>query len=124
MISRRCFLIAASGNGLSCACRGALAQDTAKIFKIGLVSPFAPSNTTLWHKAFRLGLRDLGWIDGRNVAIEDRHADGHNDRLDGLIADLIHRKVDVIVCSVTPDAEAAKRATPVIPIVIVSVSDP
>ena len=77
-----------------------------------------------WHQAFRLGLRDLGWIEGKNISIEYRYAEGRSDRLPDLAADLVRLKVDVIVASVTTDALVAQKATRAIPIVMASPGDP
>jgi putative ABC transport system substrate-binding protein len=100
------------------------AQQAAKIPRIGLLSPFSPANTAIWHKAFLRGLRDLGWVDGKNIAIEYRYAEGRNDHLPGLIADLARLKVDIIVTTVTIDTLAAKNAANAIPIVMVAAGDP
>jgi putative ABC transport system substrate-binding protein len=102
----------------------ARAQPGDKVPRIGLVSPFSRTDSTLWHRAFRQGLRDLGWIDEKTISIEYRYADGISDRLPELIADLIRRKVDLIVTSVTNDALAAKHATKEIPVVMVAAGDP
>jgi len=102
----------------------ALGQQTQTVRRIGMLSPFIPSDAAPWHKAFVLGLRDLGWQDGANIAIEYRYAEGHNDRLPGLIADLIRRKVEIIVTSVTNDSLAARDATKDIPIVMAAPGDP
>ena len=75
-------------------------------------------------EAFRQGLRELGWIEGQNIAIEVRAAEGKYDRLPGLAAELVRLKVDVIFASSTPAALAAKHATTTIPIVIGRVADP
>jgi len=101
---------------------GALAeaQQAAKIPRVGFLSPFSPSATALWHEAFRQGLRDLGWVEGKNISIEYRYAEGRHDRLPDLAADLVRLKVDVIVTATATDGQAAKHATRAIPIVIAS----
>ena len=102
----------------------AAAQQPARIPRMGLLSPFAPSDAALWHQAFRQGLRDLGWVEGKNISIEYRYSEGRADRLPDLAAELIRLKVDIMVVSVTTDALAAKKATGTIPIVMASVGDP
>ncbi len=102
----------------------AQAQQPKKVPRIGLLSPFSPSATASWHQAFRQGLRDLGWVEGKNISIEYRYADGKNDRLPDLAADLVRLKVDIIVASVNTDALVAKNATRIIPIVVASAGDP
>ncbi len=75
-------------------------------------------------EAFRAGLHDLGYVESRSLAIEQRDAAGRNDRLGALAGDLVRLKVDLILALNTPAAQAARRATGTIPIVIVRVSDP
>jgi putative ABC transport system substrate-binding protein len=120
-MDRRAFI---SGLVVLAAPRAAGAQAPAKIHRIGLLTPLSPSDTALWYQAFRLGLRDLGWIEGKNVSIEYRYAEGKSDRIPDLAADLVRLKVDVIVTSVTTDALAAKNATRAIPIVMAAAGDP
>jgi putative ABC transport system substrate-binding protein len=100
------------------------AQQAAKIARIGYLSPnlaFSPHT----HEAFRQGLRDLGYVEGRNLAIEYRDAEGKAERLPALAAELVALKVDVIVTGGgTPTALAAKQATRTIPIVFAGVADP
>jgi putative tryptophan/tyrosine transport system substrate-binding protein len=74
--------------------------------------------------AFRAGLGEFGYIEGENITIEVRNASGHNDRLGGLANELLARKVDVILAVNTPAAQAAKKATSTVPIVIMRVADP
>jgi putative ABC transport system substrate-binding protein len=75
-------------------------------------------------RAFQQGLSETGFVDGRNVAIEYRWAEGQNDRLPALAVDLVRRRVEAIVVGGTPAALAAKRATTTIPIVFVTAGDP
>jgi len=100
------------------------AQPPAKIPRIGFLSSNSPSDTALWHQAFRLGLRDLGWVEGQNISIEYRYAEGRSDRLPDLAADLVRLKVDIIVASANTVALAAKKATRAIPIVMAAAGDP
>ena len=91
---------------------------------IGMLSPFSSTEASSWEEAFRRGLYDLGWVEGKDVVIEYRYADGVPERLADLAADLVRRKVDVIVAQVTNGALAARKATSVLPIVIVATGDP
>ena len=75
-------------------------------------------------EAFRQGLRDLGYVEGRNLVIEYRFAEGKSERLPALAAELVALKVDVIVAVTTPEALAAKKATRTLPIVFVAAADP
>src|SRR5713226_10047513 len=79
------------------------AQQTAKIARIGLLSLASPADVALWYQAFRQGLTDLGWVEGKNVRIEYRYAEGRIERLPGLAADLVRLKVDVIVTALNTD---------------------
>jgi putative ABC transport system substrate-binding protein len=88
-----------------------------------LVSDTA-ANYASRHKALREGLRDLGYVEGKNIVIEYRSAEGNYDRLPDLAAELVRLKANVIVTSGTPATLAAKRATTTIPIVMVDVADP
>ena len=103
------------------------AQQPPKIVQIGYLSArtvpdaSAPDSNL---DAFRQGLRELGYIEGTNVVIEYRFADGNNDRLPELAAELVRLQVDVIVSSALPPSLAAKKATTTIPIVFAGVGDP
>ena len=98
------------------------AQQTGKVRRVGYLS--AGSRSDRYPDVFRQGLRDLGWVEGQNIVIEGRWAEGRYDRLPDLAAELVRLKVDVIVANPTPAAAAAKKATGTIPIVIISVGDP
>jgi putative ABC transport system substrate-binding protein len=102
----------------------ARAQRPAKLPTIGFLGPNTPSLDRLRVGAFVQRLRELGWIEGRNVAIEYRWAEGRTERLAEFAAEFVRLKVDVIVTSATPPVVAAKQATSVIPIVFAAVGDP
>jgi putative tryptophan/tyrosine transport system substrate-binding protein len=99
------------------------AQQAAKVPRIGYLLA-AGSAETARRDAFRQGLRELGYVEGKNIIIEWRAAEGKLDRLDELAAELVRLKVDVFVTSGNSVVRAAKRATSTIPIVTALVSDP
>ena len=105
-------------------CSPAEAQQTGKIARIGLLDNSTASGIAVLSEALRQELSKLGWIEGKNIAIEYRFAEGKNDRLPELAADLVRLKVDLIVVASNPSALAAKRATTTIPIVMTSAPDP
>jgi putative ABC transport system substrate-binding protein len=104
-------------------CSVAEAQHPAKIPRIGNLSP-GSSSASPNREAFHQGLRDLGYVEGKNILIEYRHAEGKSDRLPKLAAELVRLKVDVIVTTGGQASRAAKTATTTIPIVFTLVSDP
>ena len=91
---------------------------------VGYLNSGSPGPSAPNVAAFHHGLSETGYVEGQNVAIEYRFAEGHYDRLPALAADLVRRKVDVIATSAIPAARAAKNATATIPIVFTSVNDP
>jgi len=98
------------------------AQHSGKIYRLGYLSyESAPS---LYTEAFRQGLRDLGWLEGRNIVIEYRWAGEKRERLLDLATELVKLNVDVILAETTPGALAAKKATTRIPIVFPMASEP
>src|SRR5437870_6247529 len=101
------------------------AQERGKIPHIGILLPSAPSTAADANlEAFRQGLRDLGYVEGRNIILEYRWAENREDQYPPLVADLIRLKVDIIYTSSTPAVLVAKQATKTIPIVFPNSSDP
>ena len=102
----------------------ARAQQAGKLPTIGFLVTGTPSSHGQWVAAFVQRLRELGWIEGRTVAIEYRWAEGRTERFAEIAAEFVRRKVDVIVTSGTAAIVAAKQATSVIPIVFAAAGDP
>jgi ABC-type uncharacterized transport system substrate-binding protein len=101
------------------------AQQPNKIPRIAYVSGSdAPNTPGPDVEAFRQGLRDLGYIEGKNILIEFRSAEGKPDRIPSLVAELVQLKVDILVLRSQPSIRAAKQLTKTIPIVIVTTQDP
>jgi putative ABC transport system substrate-binding protein len=100
------------------------AQETKKSPRIGFLALGAPSANSASLEAFRKGLGELGYMEGRNISIEYRWAEGHHDRLPALAADLVKIKVDIILASGMSAVLAAKNATKRIPIVFAGAADP
>jgi len=100
------------------------AQQPKKIPRIGLLFTNFPSTNVAREEAFRQGLRDLGYVEGKNIFIEYRYAEGKQDRFPGLAAELVRLKVDVIVSTGPATTHAVKEATATIPIVMAQVNDP
>jgi putative ABC transport system substrate-binding protein len=104
---------------------GALAQrSTGKVAQIGFLTRKSDASVASQIDAFRQGLQDLGWVEGKNIGIQYRDAGGQLDRLGPLAAELVALNVDVIVTVDTPPTQAAEQATSVIPIVIAVSADP
>ncbi len=100
------------------------AQQTGKVPRIGFLSSRSPDAEKSRLVAFRQGLQELGYWEGKNVLIEQRYAAGKFDRLADLAAELIRLKVDVLVTTGAPASRAAKKATSIIPIVMGNAADP
>ena len=110
--------------GLSAWPAAARAQPLNKLPRVGYLFSFvATEGHHLW-EACRQGMRELGYVEGQNVILEPRWADGHHDRLPGLVRELVNLKVDVIVAAATPASQAAQAATKTTPIVFVAVGEP
>jgi len=102
----------------------ARAQQAAKLPTIGLLGAATPSTTSPWITPFVQRLREFGWVEGRNVVIEYRWAEGRTERYAEMAAEFVRLKVNVIVTHSTPPVVAAKQATSVIPIVFTNAGDP
>jgi len=106
-------------------CFPAAAQQPKKVPRIGYVSSTGDPNTPGPQvEGFRQGLRDIGYIEGRNILVEYRYVEGKLDRAPSLVAELVQLKVDVIVVTLLPAIRAAKQATKTIPIVMATFQDP
>ena len=105
-------------------CSSAEAQQPTKIPRIGYLGGTSPSFSAARTEAFRQGLRELGYVEGKNIVIEWRHHEGKLDRLPVLAAELVRLKVDIIITVGPPAARAAKEATVTTPIVMMQVGDP
>jgi len=123
-MTRKIFYVAL-GALLLALCRPAEAQQPTKIPRIGILeSAGVPSGSARTTQAFRKGLHDLGYIEGKNILIEYRYGEGKLDRIPGLVAELVQVKIDVLVVSSFVGIRAAKQATKTIPVVMVSGVDP
>src|SRR5215470_15213356 len=114
------FLIIAFLGGVA----NAEAQQSGKVPRIGLLVGGSASSDAARIEAFRQGLRDLGYIEGKNIALDDRYADGKLDRLRELASALVRLKVDVIVTAGPSATRLIKEATATVPIVMAQDSDP
>jgi putative ABC transport system substrate-binding protein len=122
-MKRRSFIKLAVAGGVAWpwAARG---QQPAKLPTIGVSDASTPSTEGQWVAAFVQRLRELGWVEGRTIAIEYRWAEGRAERAAEIAAEFVRTKVDVIVASGTANVVAAKQATSAIPIVFAAVGDP
>jgi putative ABC transport system substrate-binding protein len=123
MSSRRAFIRTVAGSLLGVQAV-ASAQQPGRVYRLGYLSQPTRESVAQVLDAFLKKLRDLGWVDGRNLIIEYRWADGDAGRLPGLAAELVRAKVDVIVAPAGAAAIAAKKATSTIPIVMIFAIDP
>jgi putative ABC transport system substrate-binding protein len=123
MMHRRTFIRACAGS-LVVARAGANAQSAAKAYRVGYFTYGTPEQTAPLLRELTEGLRELGYVEGRNIIIERHYGDGTQNRLPDLAADVVRSRVDVIVTGTNPMAVAAKRATATIPIVMVGTFDP
>jgi putative ABC transport system substrate-binding protein len=119
-------LIVALGSGALAAPFASFAQQQRKVWRIGYLDLGSRQSTadSGRYAALIQGLRDRGYVEGKNLALDARYADGNADRLDGLTAELVQQKVDLILSTGTPAIHAAKRVTATIPIVVTATTDP
>jgi putative ABC transport system substrate-binding protein len=99
------------------------AQQPKKVFRIGYLSPLSESLDSTRRARFRQGLRELGYVEGKDFTIEFRLAEGKRDRLPDLVEEMVRLKPDVIVVSSTSFSRALKEATSTIPIVVATAGD-
>ena len=122
-MDRRTFIGGIAG-GLLAAPLAAPAQQVGKVYRIGILEPVPASRNVANLDALRKGLRDLGYVEGRNLIIEYRSADGRAERFPDLASELVRLKVDLIVTRGTPAAKAVKSATGTIPVVMAAMGEP
>jgi len=122
-MNQRRHLLLLIGAGLATG-PSARAQSPDKLYRIGWLTSSPLSITPQLVEAFGAGMRELGWIEGRHYAIENLYSEGRNERLPALAAELVRRRVDLIVCAGSATTAAAKAATTTIPILFLYVVDP
>jgi putative ABC transport system substrate-binding protein len=122
-MDRRAF-VSTVALGLLAAPLAAEAQPAGKVYRIGYLGNGNPTQSAPTLDAFRQGLRELGWVEGQNLSIEYRWADGDLSRLPALASDLVRTLVDVILVAGGPGIRAAQQATRTVPIVVAIMTDP
>ena len=120
----RLVFISTLAGGLLAAPLAAQAQQAGKVYRIGILEAIPAAQNAANLDALRRGLRDLGYVEGRNLIIEYRSADGHAERFPALASELVRLKVDLMVTRGTPAARATKNATGTIPVVMATMGDP
>jgi len=105
-------------------CASAAAQQVRKVARIGFLDVNFPSTNADRYEEFRRGLRELGFVEGKNIVIDHRYAEGKLDRVPELAAELVREKIDLLVTPNATVAQTAKKLTAMIPIVIVGTGDP
>ena len=121
---RRIRLVVVFVLSLTYASLAAETQPAGSVRRIGYLAGGSAKVNVHYVDAFREGLRELGWVEGQNIVVEYRHAEGRFDRLPDLAAELVRLKVELIFATPTPAAVAARNATRTIPIVMRGVGDP
>jgi putative ABC transport system substrate-binding protein len=124
LIAQHSVLCAALYAMLFTLCHPAEAQQPAKIPRIGVLISGRPSIASRRIQAFKSGLRELGYVEGKNITLEYRYAEGKVESVSDLAADLVRLKVDIIVTDTSNATQAAKNATKIIPIIFTTANDP
>lgn len=122
-MERRTFVVGVAG-GFIARPPAARAQRTGKLYRIGILEAIPATQNAANLDALRRGLRDLGYVEGQNLIIEYRSADGRAERFPELASELVRLKVDLIVTRGTPAAKATKSTTGTIPVVMATMGDP
>jgi putative ABC transport system substrate-binding protein len=124
MNNRRKLVLALGAGALSVPLSSFTQPQPAKVARIGLLGAVSAAGYAKQVEALRAGLRELGYVEGRNLIIEPRWAEGKYDRLPELAAELVRLKVDVIVTAGTPGVRALKQTTTTVPVVMAQIADP
>ena len=124
MNNRRKLLVALGASALAAPLAAFAQQQRSKVARIGLLDAASVSSNAKSREALIAGLRELGYVEGKNISIDYRWAEGEYQRLPGLAAELVQMKVDVIVAATPPAVQAVQQATTTIPIVMIATSDP
>ncbi len=123
-MNRRDTVLALVALGAAAGPLASLAQQPGKVWRVGFLSLDSSAVASRNSDAFLKGMRDLGYVDGKNLIVEWRFAEGNFERLPALAADLVQLKVDVIVAVASAAIGAAQKATTTIPIVMATTGDP
>lgn len=123
-MNKREFVVAVLALGAAAGPIPSFAQQQGKVWRVGFLSSVSASSSSQNTDAFLKGMRELGYVEGKDLAIEWRFADGKLERLPGLAAELVQLKMDVIVAAGSPAIGAAQQATTTIPIVMATTGDP
>ena len=123
MVTRR-RIVLALGAGALAAPFAPFAQQSERVYRIGILGTGSAASFGPLFDAFTQGLREFGYVEGRNLSIERRHAEGNPEALAAMAAELVQQKVAVIFAHNSPAVEAAKKATGTIPIVFATAGDP
>ena len=123
-MDRRRFMLTSFAGALSAPLAAEAQRTAAKVYRIGILETTSQTLNAANVEAFKLGLKELGYGEGRNLAIEYRSADGRAERFPDLASELVRLNVDLIVTRGTPAALAAKNATNTIPVVMAAIGEP